>query len=519
MPVNITFPGVFEEEVPDGVHPVAGVATSITAFVGQAARGPINTPVTISSYTDFVTIFGGFWLKSRLGYAVQDFFTNGGSTAVIVRIVHVDAKQAVIVLPGGPPNLLAASDGDWGNALHAVVDHQVSPSVAQQLGLTTSDLFNLSVRDFNTGQTEIIHNLTVKDSTRRIDKILPVESTLVISAGHLASVPKANNPPAPGETIWTDFAANTKATPGSGQDGSTAVESDFVSPALDAANHGLYSLRKTNTFNILSIPPYRGSDVDADLVGKAAAFCEQQRAMFLVDPPSSWNTAAQALVGVTNVGTHSANAALYFPRIIHPDPLQNNNLATFVPSGAVAGVIARTDAQSGVWKEPAGINATLAGVSQLSSILTDQENGELNPVAINALRTFAPGGPVVWGARTLQGADSAASQWKYIATRRLALFIEVSISRSLQWVVFEPNNESLWAQIRLSVGSFLQTLFRQGAFQGSTPNQAYFVKCDNQTTTAAAQNAGIVNIQVGFAPLKPAEFIVLQIQQSAGTPG
>ena len=142
-------------------------------------------------------------------------------------------------------------------------------------------------------------------------------------------------------------------------------------------------------------------------------------------------------------------------------------------------------------------------------------NSEL---CFNALRTFAPGRPVVWGARTLQGADSAASQWKYVAVRRLALFIEVSISRSLQWVVFEPNNESLWAQIRLRVGAFLQTLFLQGAFQGSTPNQAYFVKCDNQTTTTANQNAGIVNIEVGFAPLLPAEFVVLQIQQSAAQP-
>ena len=485
MSVNVTFPGVFVEELPDGVHPISGVATSVTAFVGQAARGPVDTPVTIASYADFQRIFGGLWLKSRLGYAVQDFFTNGGLTAVIVRIVHSDAKQAAILLPGGPPNLFAASEGDWGNALHAVVDHQVSPAVAQQLGLTTNDLFNLSVRDFNTGQTEVFQNLTVKDSPRRVDKILAIESTLVVSSGPLSSVPKANNSPAQGKTIWTDPAASTKATPASGQDGSAAVESDFVGPGKDAANRGLYSLRKADIFNLLAIPPYLSADIDADLVGTAVAFCEQQRAIFLLDPPSSWNTAAQALAGVKNLGTNSANAAVYFPRIIHADPLQNNRPETFVPSGAIAGVFARTDAQRGVWKEPAGMDTTLAGVSQLSLNLTDQETGELNPLGINTLRTFAATRPVIWGARTLQGSDLTASQWKYVSVRRLALFLEASISRGLQWVVFEPNNESLWAQIRLSVGAFMASLFRQGAFEDPTPNQAYFVKCDSQTTTNA----------------------------------
>ena len=148
--------------------------------------------------------------------------------------------------------------------------------------------------------------------------------------------------------------------------------------------------------------------------------------------------------------------------------------------------------------------------------LTDPENGELNPLGINCLRTFPATGTVVWGARTLQGADRLASEWKYIPVRRTALYIEESLFRGTQWVVFEPNDEPLWAQIRLNVGAFMQNLFRQGAFQGQTPRDAYFVKCDKETTTQNDINLGIVNIVVGFAPLKPAEFVVIKLQQIAG---
>ena len=162
----------------------------------------------------------------------------------------------------------------------------------------------------------------------------------------------------------------------------------------------------------------------------------------------------------------------------------------------------------------------MLGVSGLSlggnpGTLTDGENGQLNPLGVNCLRNFPVIGNVVWGARTLDGADALASQWKYIPVRRLAYYIEESLFRGTQWVVFEPNDEPLWAQIRLNVGSFMQTLFIKGAFQGSSPNDAYFVKCSSETTTQTDIDNGVVNIVVGFAPLKPAEFVVIQIQQIA----
>jgi phage tail sheath protein FI len=221
-----------------------------------------------------------------------------------------------------------------------------------------------------------------------------------------------------------------------------------------------------------------------------------------------------ALNGIT--GADAINAAFYFPWVTAPDPLSQNLPSQFPPSGFVAGIFARTDSTRGVWKAPAGTEASLAGALGVAVPLSDPENGILNPQAINCIRNFSVYGTIIWGARTLQGNDEIGSDWKYVPVRRFALFLEESLYRALKWVVFEPNDEPLWAEIRLNVGSFMQNLFRQGAFQGQTPADAYFVKCDKETTTQNDINLGTVNIVVGFAPLKPAEFVVLQIQQIAG---
>jgi phage tail sheath protein FI len=206
---------------------------------------------------------------------------------------------------------------------------------------------------------------------------------------------------------------------------------------------------------------------------------------------------------------------VYFPAVNVPDPLAPGRLRTMGASGVVAGIYARTDAARGTWKAPAGIDATLSGATPALP-LNDGDSGRLNPLAINALRSFPVVGDVVWGARTLFGADQRASEWKYVPVRRMALYIENSLFDGLKWAVFEPNDEPLWAQIRLNVGTFMQDLFRQSAFQGSTPRDAYLVKCDRTTTTQSDIDKGIVNILVGFAPLKPAEFVVIRLQQLAG---
>jgi phage tail sheath protein FI len=306
-------------------------------------------------------------------------------------------------------------------------------------------------------------------------------------------------------------------------DGLALTKADDFTPAnAERDKKGLYALEQADLFNLLCIPPYSSSgDVEVSLVSEAAAYCERRRAMMLVDSPSDWKDKTTAKSKFTdpakdNVGTRSKNAALFFPRLIQPNPLRSNQIEEFVPCGAVSGIFSRNDSQRGVWKAPAGLDATLVGVPQLSVPLTDLENGELNPLGVNCLRAMPAAGRLVWGARTLQGDDRLASEWKYIPVRRTALFIEESLYRGTQWVVFEPNDEPLWAQIRLNLGAFMHNLFRQGAFQGKTPAEAYFVKCDKETTTQNDINLGIVNIVVGFAPLKPAEFVIIKIQQIAG---
>lgn len=526
MPVTTTYPGVYIEEIPSGVRTITGVATSITAFIGRASRGPTDKATTINSYADFERKFGGLWLKSFMSYAVRDFYRNGGSSAVIVRLFQSeggeDAKPDKAKLSANGLNLEAAYEGTWGNYLRARVDHEVSADIAADFGLQENDLFNLAVHDSKTGTTELFRNVSVKESPRMVDKVLSNQSTLVRTTGALPeNRPGKHADPGPGEDLWgdNDPVTNTKVEENDkASDGEVLTKDNFIGEGTAAGKKGLYALEETDLFNLLCIPPYLVSgDVDKDVVTAAASYCEKRRAMLLVDAKAGWTTKDKAKAGIKNeVGTTSKNAALFFPRLNQPNPLRDDQVEAFVPCGAVAGVFARTDTQRGVWKAPAGLDATLNGVPDLSVNLTDAENGELNPLGINCLRIMPPAGRIIWGSRTLKGDDRLASEWKYIPIRRLALYIEESLFRGTQWVVFEPNDEPLWAQIRLNVGAFMHNLFRQGAFQGSTPKDAYFVKCDKETTTQTDINLGIVNIVVGFAPLKPAEFVIIKIQQIAG---
>ncbi len=516
MPATLNYPGVYIEEVPSGVRTITGVATSITAFIGRAKRGPVNKAITITSYSDFERTFGGLWEQGTLGFAVRDFYLNGGSTAVVVRLYHPaagptpPAKAPFTFAPNTIKlTLEAANEGSWGKGLKVTVDVEVTDAAAADLGVAKADLFNLTVTDAGTGAAETHRNVTVKESRRRLDRVLEQNSVLIRYAGTL----DPSTPPA--------FGAGT-GTAGDASDGADLTKAADFTPANAQTNKaGLYALEQVDLFNMLVIPPYQASgDVETALIQEAAQYCETRRAMLLVDSPTAWNTVEKAVTdfnsGSDPIKSRSQNAILYFPRLRQPNPLKDGAMETFAASGAVAGVIARTDSRRGVWKAPAGIDANIVGVDGFSVPLTDGENGRLNPLGINCLRAFPAAGRVVWGARTLRGDDRNASEWKYVPIRRLALFIEESLYRGTQWVVFEPNDEPLWAQIRLNLGAFMQGLFRQGAFEGASAREAYFVKCDAETTTATDRNLGVVNILVGFAPLKPAEFVVIKIQQMAG---
>jgi uncharacterized protein len=626
MPTALTYPGVYVEEISSGVRTITGVATSITAFIGFALKGPTNEPVRIQNFGDYERLFGGLTQDSTMSYAVQQFFRNGGGDALIVRLSN-PGKQATLDLGGGL-NLIAFNPGVDGNRLRVTIDYDnIDPAQPELFNLTINQLndqnvvesseslkainfneiaqkiksksklikivgnptftarpaavadqafanggengaktaklrldvkkdaanaavteflvltassegswgskleaivdhdtdddttvFNLIIRyvDGDLVRSEKIRNLSMDaTSPRYLVDVLKEESEFV-RIDSLTDLPAGKGIP---DVIDIDSPKKV-ADADQGVDGTPGGNTSLYTGS-ESKKTGLYALEKADLFNLLCIPPIkRDAETSQEIWSEALNYCVKRRAMLIIDPPISWETKDKALAGLSSFrstfGKNKNYAAIFFPRIKLADPLKDNRLELFPPCGVVAGIFARTDSQRGVWKAPAGIEAGLSGVRGLQINLTDGENGQLNPLGVNCLRFFNAYGNVVWGSRTLDGDDRVASEWKYIPVRRLALFLEESLYRGTQWVVFEPNDEPLWAQIRLNLGAFMNNLFRQGAFQGKSPREAYFVKCDQETTTQNDINLGIVNIVIGFAPLKPAEFVVLKFQQIAG---
>jgi Bacteriophage tail sheath protein len=755
MPVTVTYPGVYIEEIPSGVRTIVGVSTSVTAFIGFTPKGPVDKAVHIFNFGDYERNFGGLAKDSELGYAVQQFFLNGGSEAWVVRAALGATKAAVTLCrPGDQKKVLtisAASEGAWANYLKAEVDYattnidstfnltlteyipkgtvlvqgrkevfqnlsmdsksaQYAPNVingasrlisatrhaevddptlagltpgwsrsdtkevvyplanttrfvslvvdgkgpvemalfpdgsaatnlgdlvtkfqaqltAAGIAVTVSSAGTIltltsdtpgeqsSVRVFNASKDDAAKVLglglanrgregggaadlrpavtgTLGDEVTDVSSIAATDeltmsvdddaislgshtislTTTVASLGELATKLQAQiraaDPKKPAFSMatvqvignrlrvlsgteqtdaiitFTDGTGNlaTKAglTGGGvennvqryalglgagradqadaspGDNGTAPGAPEILGNLLE--KKGIFALEDVDGFNLLCIPLVAdlGDTAALSVVSAAQTYCESRRAFYIVDPPRGRTSLEQIQDWNNNHLSHHKNSALYFPLVMLPDPLDGSRLNAFAPSGTMAGLFARTDSNRGVWKAPAGTEAALANVQSLAYNLTDAECGALNKLGINCLRQFPVYGRVSWGARTLEGSDQQASEWKYIPVRRLALYIEESLFRGTQWVVFEPNDEPLWGQIRLNVGAFMHTLFRQGAFQGSSPREAYFVKCDKETTTQDDVNRGVVNILVGFAPLKPAEFVIIQIQQIAG---
>jgi phage tail sheath protein FI len=531
MTVPISYPGVYITEIPSGIRTIVGVATSITAFVGAASRGPADVPVTIFSFADFERTFGGLSRTSGLGYAVRDFYQNGGGEALIVRLVHMAVDKDGKVIEDDPSNavtatldvgvlkLAATGPGAWGDALQVEVSYPSDAdaaeiALAQGSGIGADDLFSLVVRDGDPGGgglEETFRNVTVVDGPARVDTVLAASRLVLVdkTAGDLPTSRPVLHPDDPDDPDgpWRVL------DEGKGSDGGPLAPTDYVTSGEDTWP-GLDALLQADLFNLLCIPPPTvETDVDTTVWVAAKKLCSDRRAFLIVDPPKLSDLTSVQSLPADLAGPDARNAAVYFPRILSSDPLRGGATGSFAACGAIAGVYARTDGSRGVWKAPAGVDATLSGVAGLTSTLTDAENGQLNPKGINVLRTFRGTGSVVWGARTLRGSDALADDYKYVPVRRLALYLEETLYRSTQWVVFEPNDAPLWAQIRASIGAFLQDLFRRGAFQGATPREAFFVRCDADTTTQYDIDKGVVNILVGFAPLKPAEFVVISIQQ------
>ena len=496
MPSQLSYPGVYIEEIPSGVRAITGVATSIAAFIGWTAQGPTDEARRVLGWQDFARTYGDLDPKSHLSYAVSHYFANGGEQAYVVRLPF-DGDVAAAMTLGGL-TLTASGPGRWAEQYGVVATPR--PGTTDRFGLT---VFR-GVDPADRVVVEVFQNLSLDPADERyVKSVIDEESRLLNATGVVAGGGTPDNAP-DGELL------------AGGGDGAAPDVNDVafwaqVLPDLPndgSPGGGVYLLDRIDLFNLLSVPGL----TDRGRLQELAAHCKRRRAFLVADAPQTPNFSTVApLTGL--VGT---NAAVYFPWVRMSDPKQQGRIRSFPPSGAVAGIFARTDATRGVWKAPAGTEATITGARALDTTLTDLESGILNQKGVNALRSFEVFGPVVWGARTCQGDDQIGSEWKYVPVRRTALFLEETLFRSLKWVVFEPNDEPLWSQIRLNVGAFMHEQFRKGAFQGRSPREAYFVRCDKETTTQNDINLGVVNILVGFAPLKPAEFVVVKLQQMAG---
>lgn len=767
MPTAVSYPGVYIEEVPSGVHTISGVATSIAAFVGYTSRGPVDQAKRILNFADFQRQFGDLSPDSEIAYAVQQFFLNGGSSAYVVRVAQGAVEASITVEDESGDNALvikAASKGEWGNNLRIDVDYGTANpdstfnlrvtqyrfeggkaivaakeehlnlsmnshaanyalgvvneesrlirltnvstidnaadrgfSLSGDIGTAFAALpatsrvingildgttsFSLQLADPVTTFTEVVASVTAaiaqagltarlaasaanlaggtsgtkpclklqskfvagnsatnaefssvqiinaptNDAARalklgranggrekegasvcrpaqtgttssdlstvlgtQVSGALKVTVNNNASGAPVALFPQAtiaaipalplagqsftdtlkaaikglNQPSTDNVTVQlngsflriatgtsnadvsilfddafatatglnvtktivnvqqyalgggANFSAQSGAIPGA--DGTPPGGTQIIGDPLKKT--GMQALRDVDLFNLLLIPrtAQMASNEANSVYAAALKLCEERRAFYLLDPDRTTKTVNTIGDWLTNSGAKSRNGALFFPQVKIADPLDSFRLATFPSSAVVAGVFARTDSERGVWKAPAGVEAKLRGVQDLEFNLSDEENGIINPLGINCVRSLAVYGRVIWGSRTLVGSDQEADDYKYIPVRRFALYLEESLFRGSKWVVFEPNDEPLWAQIRLNFGAFMHTLFRQGAFKGSSPKEAYYVKCDRETTTQDDINRGIVNIEVGFAPLKPAEFVIIKLAQITG---
>jgi phage tail sheath protein FI len=433
-------------------------------------------------------------------------FSGAGQTGV----VQPGVARADVTTQAGPKALTvtAANPGDWGNGL--------------RVGFANgANGFDLIVNEYDGTEivaTETFRSLsTIATDAQFAEKVVN-EGSALIRLGTVTGSPKESNA---GKSV--DELALADLTPlAGGGDGTLPGEPAWPGSAagvFGGIDQGFqrFDAIVPELFNIMIIPeaPLM-SDLGFDTYSRAGTYCAQALAFLLVDHPLA-NDDVDKIGGWDIAGRLGSDlarsAAICFPRLDEADPLGGRR--KMQSSGAIAGLMARIDGQRGVWKAPAGLEASISGVVPTVT-MTDKQQAGLNKAGINCLRVKPGAGTVEWGARTLAGSDILASEWKYVPVRRTALMIEQTLRDALGWVVFEPNDESLWAQIRLNVGAFMQSLFVQGAFQGTTPRDAYLVKCDGETTSQQDVNSGIVNILVGFAPLRPAEFVIVRLTQLAG---
>lgn len=532
MPATLTYPGIYIEEVPSNSHSITAAPTSVTVFIGPTHPFKTNTEhwneaVQIFSFTDYEREFGGLftvdWLADDVGRAVYEFFLNGGSVAyvVAVRAQFLDPTGATADPTITPPTLTVKSGS---SSIEFTGREPVDAHRRLMLTLTnvTSSTGATGPKDLADIvlayglRTETYRGVSLADGGKTLEQRLGTADSPVSA---LVTVSTSGGYP----TVWPAALAPQALTQKFPDYFTTYQPSPYAEAFAEDK-----SLDKVDVFNLLLTPGVW----DPTVVSEALAFCERKRAFMIVDPPADavaddsgrGPKGARPLIGqVMNdeIPQHSIpksqNGALYFPYLRSTD-VETGEPLTVAPSGFVAGVFAREDANRGVWKAPAGLETIIADTTGVvaSGRLTDARQGTLNPLGVNCLRGFPGIGTVVFGARTLVAHNPAFQQYRYVPVRRMALFLEQSLYANLGWATFEPNDLPLWTAIRMTIESFMVGLYQAGAFQGSTPTQAFRVVCDATTTTPDDQANGVVNVVVAFAPLKPAEFVVIKLAQLAG---
>ena len=529
MSVTTSYPGIYIQELPSSSHAIVPAPTSIAAFIGYShpyKTQAFGQAIQLFSFSDYEAYFGGLFssglIDASLPRAVYQFFLNGGSNAYVVGLqpgVFGDSSQPTVRFGTGSGEMafvvdINSTDSTPVALLQATAMHptDVVPMAVQITNVkaatsTTAAAFDLIVTHGT--QVETFRGGALSDAW--ISTVNAASALVQLAPLNEASW--SGKTPAGGTTKFT-------ATPTNLPSGFDAVFSADDFTAVFQANA---SLDNVEIFNLLLIPGI----ADNSVVSAALAFAEHKKAFAILDPPPqapASGTGSPApiqnwMTGLSGgyVLPMSQNGALYFPYLMSNDPVTGNNIP-MAPSGFVAGQYAQTDANRGVWKAPAGLSTVVLNTvgPVPSGVMNDPQQGVLNLDSINCLRSFSGIGTVLWGARTLVAANPAYQQSVYVPVRRMTLFIEQTLLANLRWVVFEPNDQPLWTAIKSSIDGFLLSLFRQGALQGATPSDAFQVKCDSTTTTADDQATGRVNIVVAFAPLKPAEFVIIKIAQLAG---
>ena len=537
MPITPTYPGIYIEELPSNAHAIAAAPTSITVFVGYThpyKTKNFNRAVQLFSFTDYEREFGGLFnssvFDSNVASAVMQYFVNGGSIAYVIGLQPKYYKDLAGTVTGSadstdplfPTSPTARPKATIGGIIFRALEPTDSvpmtitinnPQPSNPAAPATLDIADIIIAYGS--RVETFRRVTINDNpTNPADKANYIEKRINGVSSLVTVSPTSAVAPVYGTNITTALIPVTLNSGLPADLATTFSSGDFV-PVFQQDT----TLDKISIFNLLLVPGI----ADNGVWSAALAFCERKQAFVIMDPPrdAAADPSSAPLIlmadAMDSFVPKSTNGAIYFPYLNSQDPLTGNAIE-LPPSGFVAGIYARTDTNRGVWKAPAGLETTVLNTTGVvrRGRMTDMRQGTLNQKGVNCLRSFPGVGTVVFGARTLVAENVAFQQWKYVPVRRMALFLEQTLYRNLGWVVFEPNDEPLWIAIRTSIENFMLSLFNQGAFQGTKPSQAFLVQCDKSTTTQQDIDNGIVNVIVGFSPLKPAEFVIIKIAQLAG---